>query len=138
VKDVEVAFEILHAEHGMEAFGEDGAAAVGVEAQDASLGSVGRGADVHRVLGDEDTAVGSDGDNGGVLDVRSLGDESEGPTRDWYGRRRLLREDVAGEEDQEGKEDLSERGGWGWMKPQSWIPPFLKRAYIRRIRMRAG
>jgi hypothetical protein len=137
VEDVEVAFEILHAEHGMEAFGEDGSAAVGVEAKDAPLGGVGGGADVHRVLGNEDAAVRSNGDDGGMLDVRSLGDEVEGPAGDRDGREGLLGEDAAGEEDQEGDEDLNERAGWRWMKPQSWEPQFLQRGCIRGIRMQA-
>jgi hypothetical protein len=91
----------------MEAFGEDGSAAVRVEAKDAPLGGVGGGADVHRVLGNKDAAVGSDGDDGGMLDVRCLGDEVEGPAGDRDGREGLLGEAAAGEEDQEGDEDLN-------------------------------
>ena len=80
-----MALDVLEAEDGVEFFGEDGLASVGMQAQDAAFGGVGGTRDVHGILGDKDASVGGAGDDGGMAEMGCLGDEFHLPTVAGFG-----------------------------------------------------
>src|SRR5204862_4492559 len=79
VQHVKVSFKKLHSEHGVEFVRENRAAAVRIEAEDATLRRVRGDTNVHRIFRDEDAAVRRDANDGRMLDVRRAGDQVEAP-----------------------------------------------------------
>ena len=80
VQHVEFSFEVLHSEHGVQVFGKNAAGAVGSETDDAAfLGVRVRHADVHRVLGHEDTSVRRGAHDRRMFERRRLRDEFDPP-----------------------------------------------------------
>ena len=79
VQHVEPAFEILHAEDGVELLGENRQPPIRMETKDAAERGIGRSGDVHRVFSHEHAAIRRGANDRRMLDSRRLGDEFKAP-----------------------------------------------------------
>jgi len=87
VQDIQAPFEILHAEDGVQIFGEHGHPPVGEQANNPpQLFARLLGADVHRIFGDEDPTIRGDTNHGGMADDGGFSDKFDFPAgqRHWH------------------------------------------------------